>query len=134
MASRKLNHDDVSARLHPGSGLGAVLTSMLAALPSVVVKKKPNSTSFSVGRKVFAFTTKRDAVILKLPVETVKALVESNTAARVAMGKRAMEEWVVIQYKTPARQPEALGSVQESAGICIVILRPIRVQQHREVP
>jgi hypothetical protein len=62
---------------------------MLAALPHVTVRKKPNFTSFSVGRKLFAFTTKRGAVILKLPAETVKVLVESSTAARVVMEKKS---------------------------------------------
>jgi hypothetical protein len=114
MTKRTLNNDDVSARpqsgcLNPPSDLGAVLTSMLAALPRVVVTKKLNSTSFRVGKKLFAFTTKRGAVILKVPAETVKVLVESSTAARVVMGKRVMKEWVVIHYKTPTESRKDLG-------------------------
>jgi hypothetical protein len=59
---------------------------MLAALPCLVVKKRPACMNFSAGKKLFAFTTKRGAVILKPAGETTKILVENNTASRAVMG------------------------------------------------
>lgn len=118
MRNRKPHSDDASTCPFDVSkrdiDLGAVLTSMLAALPRVVVKRRPNSTSFRVGRKVFAFTTKRGAAILKLPVETVEALVKNNTAARVVMGRRVMKEWVVIQYESPTDSRKHLRLFREA--------------------
>jgi hypothetical protein len=77
-----------------------ILAAMLAKMPRVVVGKKMNSMNFSIGKKVFGFT-KGDGVVLKLPPETVKRVVDTGTAALLVMGKRTMKEWVVIRHRNP---------------------------------
>lgn len=59
--------------------IGSVLVSSLAKIPRVVVKRKLASANFTV-KKVFAFT-QGDGVVLKLPPETVKRLVEVGPAS-----------------------------------------------------
>jgi hypothetical protein len=93
--------------------LAAVLTSMLEELPGVVVGKKFNSVNFTVDKKVFSFI-KDGSVVLKLPPETVKALVAARTASLLVMGKRTMKEWVVIRYKEPADAKKDLGLFKEA--------------------
>jgi len=78
--------------------LAAVFASMLGKVPAVVVGKKSNSLNFTVRKKVFAFT-KDGGVVLKLPPETVKALLKARTASLLVMGNRTMKEWVVIRYQ-----------------------------------
>jgi len=73
--------------------LAAVLASMLGKIPGVVVGRKFKSVNFTVRKKVFAFT-KDGGVVLKLPPETVKALLKTRSASLLVMGKRTMKEWV----------------------------------------
>lgn len=93
--------------------LGAVLVSMLVKIPGVVITLKPNSANFTVNKKVFAFT-KGDGVVLKLPPETVKRLVQVGTASMLLMGKRTMKEWVVICPKNPSDARKQLGLLKEA--------------------
>lgn len=69
--------------------IGSVLVSSLAKIPGVVVKRKLASANFTVKKKVFAFT-QGDVVVLKLPPETVKRLVEVGAASM--LGDGAMKE------------------------------------------
>jgi len=85
--------------------LDAVLLSILSGLPGVGTGTKFNSTNFTIGDKVFAFT-REDGIVLKLPSETVKELIETRSATALVMGKRTMKEWVVIHYD----DPEAAGN------------------------
>ena len=93
--------------------ISTVLSAMLGKLPGVVVRKKFNSVNFTVGNKVFAFT-KDGGVVLKLPPETVKALLKARTASLLVMGKRTMKEWVVIRYKNAADAKKHLGLFKEA--------------------
>jgi hypothetical protein len=78
--------------------LPTVLSSMLEELPGVVVGKKFNSPNITVRKKVFAFS-KDGGVVLKLPLETVRAVVKAGKASLLVMGKRTMREWVEIHHK-----------------------------------
>lgn len=65
--------------------IGSVLVSSLAKIPGVVIKRKLASANFTVKKKAFAFT-KGDGVVLKLPPETVKRLVEVGAASMLGDG------------------------------------------------
>ncbi len=85
---------------HAKNDLATILSSMLEGWPGVNVKKSANRLSFQIGEKVFAFTQK-DGVVLKLPQEKIKALVDKKKAFFLVMGKREMKEWAVIEHKEP---------------------------------
>jgi hypothetical protein len=70
-------------------------------LPQATVQRKMNGVSCMTGGKVFAFT-RPEGLAIKLPEARVAALIESRDAAFLVMGKRAMREWVVLRYSTPA--------------------------------
>ena len=93
--------------------LADILVSMLEKLPGVVVGKKFKSGNFTVGKKVFAFT-EDGGLVLKLPPETVKSLVEARKASLLVMGKRKMKEWVVIRYKDPVDARKHLALFKEA--------------------
>lgn len=93
--------------------LGSVLVSMLARIPGVVVMRKLTSANFTIRKKVFAFT-KGDGVVLKLPPETVKRLVEAGTASMLVMGKRTMKEWIVIRLENPSDAKKQLRLFEEA--------------------
>jgi len=93
--------------------LAAVLASMLRKIPGVVVGKKFNSFNFTVLKKVFAFT-KDGGVVLKLPPETVKALLKTRSTSLLVMGKRTMKEWVVIRYQDAADARKHLSLFKEA--------------------
>jgi hypothetical protein len=86
--------------VHAKDDLASILSSMLEGLPGVNVKKSANRLSFLIGKKVFAFT-QRNGVVIKLPQEKIKALVDKKTASFLVMGKREMKEWAVIKHKAP---------------------------------
>lgn len=67
---------------------------------------KFGSRGLRVGERVFAMEV-RGALALKLPANTVDALVAAGEGARLTMGQRAMREWVVLACD-PARS-EALA-------------------------
>jgi hypothetical protein len=92
--------------------LAAVLASMLGKIPGVVVGKKFNSVNFTVRKKVFAFT-KDGGVVLKLPPETVKALLKARTASLLVMGTRTMKECVVIRYQAASDARKHLSLFKE---------------------
>lgn len=93
--------------------IGSVLVSSLAKIPGVVVKRKLASANFTVKKKVFAFT-QGDGVVLKLPPETVKRLVEAGTASMLVMGKRTMKEWIVIRLENPSDAKKQLRLFEEA--------------------
>ena len=53
-------------------------------------------------------------VVLKLPPETVKALLKTRSASLLVMGKRTMKEWVVIRYKESADAKKHLTLFKEA--------------------
>jgi hypothetical protein len=57
--------------------LASILSAMLEGLPGVNAKKSANRLSFLIEKKVFAFTQK-NGVVIKLPQERIKALVDNK--------------------------------------------------------
>ncbi len=53
-----------------------------------------------LANKVFAFI-QGESVVLKLPKERAKELLDKKQASQLVMGKRAMKEWVVITHQHP---------------------------------
>jgi hypothetical protein len=80
--------------------LPSILSSMLEGLPGVNTQKSANRLSFQIGKKVFAFTQK-GGVVIKLPQEMIKTLVDKKAASFLVMGEREMKEWAVIKHKDP---------------------------------
>jgi hypothetical protein len=66
-------------------------------VPGITTQKKLHHTSFLVKKKVFAFT-RPDGVVLKLPEERIRELLDSHPATLLVMGKRVMREWVVLRH------------------------------------
>jgi len=93
--------------------LVTILSSLLKDIPRVSITKKFHNTSFLIGRKVFAFT-KGEGVVIKLPKEKIKQLLDKGNAEVLVMGKRAMKEWVIIKYKDPNEYKNALELFNES--------------------
>jgi hypothetical protein len=89
--------------------LTTILSSMLQDIPQVQIGTHLHHTNFLVGSKVFAFI-QGDGVVIKLPKATIQALVETEYAAPLVMGKRVMKEWAVIKHDHPEayQQDEAL--------------------------
>ncbi|WTW96288.1 hypothetical protein OG216_24260 [Streptomycetaceae bacterium NBC_01309] len=61
------------------------------------------SPGLRVDGKVFAFLGHDGGLIVKLPEERARLLIDAGTAERVTMGTRAMREWVAF----PAQADEA---------------------------
>lgn len=80
-----------------GRELAEIFCSMLEDLPGVTTTQHMGHTSFLTGKNVFAFT-RTEGVALKLPRDKAQALVLTGDAEFLAMGKRTMKEWVVIQH------------------------------------
>jgi hypothetical protein len=80
--------------------LTTILGSMLEDIPQVHTGKHLNHTNFLVGNKVFVFI-QGESVVLKLPKERAKELLDKKQASQLVMGKRAMKEWVVITHQHP---------------------------------
>lgn len=93
--------------------LATVLSAMLQGLPRVNVKKSANRVSYLIGKKVFAFTLK-ESVVLKLPQEKIRALVDKKTATFLVMGKREMKEWAVIKHEAPREYKKDLKLFKEA--------------------
>src|SRR5579862_7140008 len=85
----------------PKNELDSSLARLMGKLPTVTVGQKFGHVNFTVGKKVFAFT-RPDGLVLKLPQATVDTLVAGKKAARLVMGKRVMNEWVVLKHSKPA--------------------------------
>jgi TfoX/Sxy family transcriptional regulator of competence genes len=68
--------------------------------PEVAMGTMFGSPGLRVGGKVFAFLGFDGELIVKVPRERVRELVDAGTAEQVTMGKRTMREWVEV----PARR------------------------------
>jgi hypothetical protein len=93
--------------------LTTILSSTLEDLPHVSIAKKVNHASFLIGKKVFAYT-QGDGVVIKLPKEKIKELVDKKKASPLVMGQRVMKEWVVINHKDPAEYKKDLELFKEA--------------------
>jgi len=98
---------------HAKKDLGGILSSMLEGQPRVESRKKANHISFMVGNKVFAHT-QSDGVVVKLPKEKVKELVDKKRASALVMGKREMKEWAVIKHQDPKEYKKDLKLFKEA--------------------
>jgi hypothetical protein len=91
------------------------LTTQLSQLKNVSIKEGASHTTFLVGKKVFGYTKKED-LILKLPVLTAKKLVNAKNATFLIMGKRTMSEWVVIEQPKSSQFNHLKPLLEESIG------------------
>jgi hypothetical protein len=91
------------------------LTAMVGGMAGVNVKAMVHGTrsNYTVGGKIFAFTRK-DGVVLKMPVERVEELGETRGAWALKMGKRTMKEWVVVPYADAKALRRDLKLVKEA--------------------
>lgn len=80
--------------------LATILLSMLKDLPQVSIVEKANHISFLVGKKVFAYT-QSGGVVIKLPKEKVRELIEGGVALPLVMGQRVMKEWAILKHERP---------------------------------
>lgn len=78
--------------------LSTILAFMLADLPGVRVGKHIHNTNFLVREKVFAFIKGDEGVAMKLPKGQCQELIEQQRVPPLAMGKRVMKEWIVVQH------------------------------------
>ena len=93
----------------------ATLSSLLGSLPGVKEKQLPNHTSFLTGKNIFVFTSHTsNRVILKLPKERIAALLQREDITLLAMGKRTMKEWIVIERSKPADYKKDLALFNEA--------------------
>lgn len=56
-----------------------------------------NGVGFQTGGKLFAFVNHTGGLMIKLPHQEARRLVEDGTAEAVTMGTRTMREWVTIE-------------------------------------
>jgi hypothetical protein len=91
------------------------LTAMLGGIAGVKVKARGSRANYTVGgkEKMFAFTQKK-GVVLKLPGERVRQLVEGRGASGLVMGKKTMKEWVVMPYADAAELRKDLKLMKEA--------------------
>jgi TfoX/Sxy family transcriptional regulator of competence genes len=66
------------------------------------------SPGLRVGGKIFAFLGYDGELIVKLPGDRVRELVDDGAAEQVTMGKRTMREWVTLPV--PADRTARLSS------------------------
>ncbi len=123
MATRK---QKPAAERVDGSAAGGVASVDLAAARSFAAKKlngaevalKFGNASFSVGGKVFAFT-RPNGLVLKLPPDVLKQVVEQREAAPLVMGQRVMREWVLLRLDGPEQYAEELELLRIAMGFVI---------------
>lgn len=109
----EISPNRIEKTVHAKDDLASILSSMLEGLPRVNVKKSVNRLSFLIGKKVFAFT-QRNGVVIKLPQEKIKGLVDKKTASFLVMGKREMKEWAIIKHKDPKEYKKDLKLFKEA--------------------
>jgi hypothetical protein len=91
LAARYAGDPDVE----PGTGFGSV-------------------PGLRVGGKIFAMLMD-GALVVKLPAERCTAIVEGGGARPLAVGRRTMREWVVLDGAAPAAWPE----LADAAYACV---------------
>ena len=93
-----------AARRTPSRGdrLFAELTTHLRRQPGIETGRMLRSTGLKVNGAFFAFVGNDDRLILKLPRETVEAMVAQGKGNRVTMGTRTMREWIALPFPEPA--------------------------------
>ncbi|MEU4539835.1 hypothetical protein AB0G15_33800 [Streptosporangium sp. NPDC023825] len=67
--------------------------------PDVAMATMFRSPGLRTGGKIFAFLGRRGELIVKLPRDQARRLLDAGTAEHVTMGTRTMREWVAF----PAR-------------------------------
>jgi hypothetical protein len=98
----------------PGAAdLFASLVRLLEGLPGVSLKKSGTRASFLIGGKVFGFSRPL-AFVLKLPKQRIEKLVTERHASSLVMGKRTMQEWVLIERKDTREDERNLALMKES--------------------
>ena len=81
----------------------AELTESLRANPEVEQGRMLSSPGLRVQGRFFAFVGSDDQLIVKVPEEQVRTMVESGIAQPLSMRDRVMKEWVCLDLpQTPA--------------------------------
>ncbi|HEY0759677.1 MAG TPA: hypothetical protein VGD59_10525 [Acidisarcina sp.] len=97
---------------------------VLLALPEARVTWRAGRPTFTVQDKIFAFTGGRGGTVIKLPEPRARALVASEEAVVLTMGKRAMREWIVV----PPTWTEAhLELLRQAAAYVTSLVQETRV-------
>lgn len=89
------------------------LSLMIGNLKGVTVGKHLNNKNFLTRGRVFAFM-KGDGIALKLPKEKIAQIIKDKDIKPLIMGKRKMNEWVVIERKTTREYKKDLPLFRES--------------------
>jgi hypothetical protein len=67
-----------------------LLSFLLKDMPYVCIRKKFRNTSLLIVKMVFAFT-RGDGMVMKLPNEKIKELVDKENPEPIVMGKRVLK-------------------------------------------
>jgi hypothetical protein len=93
----------------------AALSKLLATLPGIAEEKTATHATFLTGKKIFAFTRSGGGgVALKLPKERIAELLQRDDIAPLAMGKRTMKEWILLDRAKPADYRKDLALFKEA--------------------
>jgi hypothetical protein len=78
-------------------------------------KAAPKPHQLPHRKNIFVFTSHTsNRVILKLPKERIAALLQREDITLLAMGKRTMKEWIVIERSKPADYKKDLALFNEA--------------------
>jgi hypothetical protein len=91
------------------------LLRLLEGLPGVSVKQSATHASFLIGKKIFGFS-RPSAFVLKLPKLRIEQLLSEGRASLLVMGKRTMQEWVLIERKGTDEDRSNLALMRESVA------------------
>ena len=92
-----------------------VIIALSKSVPGATIGQHLNHINLLVGKKVFGFIRK-DGLVLKLPQETIKKILNGSTIIRLVMGKKEMKEWVIIAHQNPEEYKKDLSLLKESAA------------------
>jgi hypothetical protein len=90
-----------------------ILADLVKPFPGVKCEGRKGHLSFTVGKKVFAFT-RNQGLALKLPAARIEALIAAGKADFLVMGKRRMKEWAYLERARPADFKKAAGLLREA--------------------
>ena len=106
----------------------AELGHALARTGPLESKSMIKTSGLAINGAVFAIFV-NDAIVLKLPEETVKGLVADDRGQPFGMGGRIMREWVSLDGMEPAEQVELAEASR--AYVASLPARPKRARKRR---
>ena len=106
----------------PTDGARELAALFAREIPEIVAMEKFGNMSYVLDGKVVGFMRRTDSLVLKLPAERVRELVEQRGWQPLVMGKRTMKEWIVAECGPKGWRAEmkllreAVEFVRESAA------------------